>query len=936
MNYRDSLNLPKDTLPMRADLPRREPQFQRFWEERQIYRRSLERPAPRGTFILHDGPPYSNGDIHMGHAINKVVKDIITRHRTMCGYRAPYVPGWDNHGMPIEYAVAQEARDRGEALDRLELRRRCRAFAEHWVQVQRAQFQRLGIRGDWEHPYLTMSPEFEARIVEVFADLAQKGYVYRGLKPILWCPYDETALAEAELEYEEKTSPAIYVRFPLAADPDGIFPQGAEGWTVIWTTTPWTIPANLGVAVHPDEEYVVARTGDSHYLVARALLEPTMRSVGREEYQVVSTHAGRELERLVFRHPLHAWDPAYARTARTLLADYVTMDTGTGVVHTAPGHGEEDFRTGRKYGLPVLCPVDEQGRFTAEAGRLAGRAIRPGEADAAVLAALEETGTLLHREPYRHNYPHCWRCHGPLIFRTTVQWFMRIDHALPEGDTHRQRCLQQIRAVRWVPAESVRRIESMVATRPDWCLSRQRAWGVGIPAFYCGSCSEAILTEESLAAATLLVRERSSDAWFSTAPGDILPRGFRCPHCGEAGPFSAERDILEVWFDSGSTWAAVLEQRPELRFPADLYVEGSDQHRGWFNSSLMVAVGARGVAPYRGVVTHGFVLDAHGEKMSKSAGNVVSPLEEIARGGADLLRLWVASVDYFDDVRIGAQILDHVRQVFLRLRNTLRFLVGNLADFDPELHMIPLAQRDSLDRWALHRLAEVVEACAGAYDRYTFHEVFHQAQNLCAVDLGAFYLDVIKDRLYCSPAESPARRSAQSTLWELAETLTRLLAPIMPHVAEEVWQVLPGCPARHESVHLASFPAPGDGWRDPALAEDWRRLREVRERFNAALEPLKPRAKNDDTYLLKSSMEAVVELAVGPEWRPLVERYENELGTLLMAPVVRVEYSEDPGLEVRIARAPGPRCARCWLCYPSVGSVAAHPELCARCAEAIA
>ena len=933
MNYRETLNLPRDVLPMRANLPQREPEFQRTWEEADVYRESVEREAPRGDFLLHDGPPYSNGDIHMGHAINKVLKDFITRHRTMQGYRSPYVPGWDNHGLPIEFAVQQESREKGERIDRVELRRRCRAYAEKYVEVQREQFKRLGIRGDWEHPYLTMSHEFEARIVEVFAELVEKGYIYRGLKPVLWCPYDETALAEAELEYEQKSSPSIYVRFPLAEDPNGIMPAG-ESYTVIWTTTPWTIPANLAVAFHPELEYVVARANGASYLVAEGLLAATMQAVGFESYEVVSRRKGSELEGMTFRHPLHAREATFDRLSPAVLADYVTLEAGTGVVHTAPGHGEEDFLAGRKYGLQILTPVDEQGRFTAEAGSFQGKAIRSGEADGAVLTALHESGNLLKREAYRHNYPHCWRCKGPLIFRTTVQWFMSIDKALPEGKTHREKCLEELERVRFYPAESVNRIRSMVEGRPDWCLSRQRAWGVGIPIFYCSNCTQPIHTRESLDAAKKLAREQGADAWFTVPAEQILPPGFTCPQCGGGGPFTKEQDVLEVWFDSGSTWSAVLEQRPELRYPADLYVEGSDQHRGWFNSSLMISVGARARAPYHGVVSHGFVLDENGEKMSKSKGNVVSPLEEIDKSGADILRLWVASVDYYDDVRVGENILNHVRAVFMRVRNTMRFLVGNLADFDPERDWVKEEDREEIDRWALHRLHEVLTVCNESYDGYVYHEVFHLVQNFCSVDLGAFYLDVLKDRLYCSRPDDPGRRSAQSTLYQIAEHLVRLMAPILVHVSEEVWQALPGAKERHQSVHLARFPDPHDLWKDEELGDNWRRLREVRDRVNAAIEPLKPKAKNDPDFVLKSSLEAEVTLTAGTNWYPLLERYREQLATVLMVPTVHLEPMAETGLEVEVRKAPGPRCERCWLVLPDVGSVPEKPDLCARCAEA--
>jgi isoleucyl-tRNA synthetase len=934
VNYRDTLNLPKDTLPMRANLPEREPEFQRLWESLGIYTKSVEREAPRGMFVLHDGPPYSNGDVHMGTALNKMLKDFVTRHKTMQGYRSPYVPGWDNHGMPIEYTVAQQAREKGETLSRIELRGRCREYAEKWVGIQREQFKRLGVRGDWDNPYLTMAQGFEARIVEVFAELALKGYIFRGQKPILWCPFDETALAEAEVEYEEKTSPSIYVRFPLSQDPKSVMPAGQDNYTVIWTTTPWTIPANLAVAFHPDHEYVVARANGANYLVAEALLAPTMEAARFGEHEVVSRHRGAELEGMVFRHPLHALDPVFDRPSPAVLAGYVTLESGTGVVHTAPGHGQEDFETGRKYGLDVLNPVDERGRFTAEAGPFRGKAIRPGEADAAVLEALKESGNLLHQEPYRHNYPHCWRCHGPLIFRNAVQWFMKIDHPL-DGTTHRELCLREIDRVQWVPPESVNRIRAMVESRPDWCLSRQRAWGVGIPIFYCGACSEPIHTRESLDAAIKLVREQGSDAWFTVPAEQILPEGFRCPHCEALGPFSKEGDILEVWFDSGSTWAAVLERRPELRYPADVYLEGSDQHRGWFNSSLMISVGARGRAPYDGVISHGFVLDENGEKMSKSKGNVVSPLEEIAKGGADILRLWAASVDYFDDVRVGPHILEHVRNVFLRVRNTLRFLVGNLSDFDPERDRVEHGELEEIDRWALHRAHEVLAACNQSFDRYVYHDVFHQAQNFCAVDLGGFYLDVIKDRLYCSRADDRLRRSAQTALYQIADHLARLLAPLLVHVSEEVWQALPGAKERYESVHLAPFPDAHDLWKDEALGENWRRIREARDRVNAAIEPLKPKQKNDPDFVLKSSLEARVTLTAGPDWHPLLERCREQLPMAFMVPVVELQSKPDPGLDVKVERQPGPRCERCWLVLPTVGSVSEHAELCERCAKAV-
>jgi isoleucyl-tRNA synthetase len=938
-NYRDTLNLPRDILPMRANLPQREPEIQRAWEEAGIYEKSLAREGE--TWVLHDGPPYSNGDIHVGHALNKILKDVIVRHRSMQGRVAPYVPGWDNHGLPIEHAVVEAARAAGETPDRAEVRRRCRAYAAKYIDLQREQFKRLGIRGAWDRPYITMAPEFEAHIVEVFAELALKGYVYRGLKPILWCPYDETALAEAEVEYEEKTSPSIYVRFPLAEDPRGVLgTEGAAGLsTLIWTTTPWTIPANLAVAFHPELEYVVARVGSDRYLLAAGLLEAAMTACGFPDYEVTARFRGAELEGVRFRHPLAQVDPVFDRVSPAVLADYVTLEAGTGVVHTAPGHGVDDFQTGRRYGLEVLNPVDGAGRFTALAGPFAGKAIRSGEADAAVLAALAEAGHLVKREPYRHSYPHCWRCHGPVIFRTTVQWFMDIDHPLPEGGTHREKALAAIGEVNWVPPEAVNRIQAMVAGRPDWCLSRQRAWGVGIPAFYCGGCEEPILTRETLDRVIALVRERSADAWFETPAEEILGLDFRCPHCACAGPFTRETDVLDVWVDSGSSWRAVLESGrwPELKYPADVYIEGSDQHRGWFNSSLMLSVAARGRAPYRTVITCGFVLDENGAKMSKSLGNVVDPLEEIERGGADILRLWVASVGYFEDVRIGREILDQVRAVFMRVRNTLRFLVGNLGDFDPATDAVPFARLPELDRWALHRLCHIARETLAAYDAYNYKQVFHEVPYYCTADLGAFYLDLVKDRLYCSAPTEEGRRAAQTALYQIARTLTQLLAPIMPHTAEEVWAAIPGARAESESVHLTLFPGEATlrAWDDADLGARWERLRAVRDRVNAAIEPLKPKAKNDPDFVLKSSLEAAVTLTAGPDWYPLLARYREQLPTVLMVPVVELAEQPGEGLEARVTRAPGPRCERCWLVLPTVGSVAAHPDLCARCAAVV-
>jgi isoleucyl-tRNA synthetase len=916
MDYSRTLNLPKTDFPMKADLARREPEFQRFWEEIDLYRKSLEKPSPKGAFILHDGPPYSNGDIHLGHAFNKILKDIIVKYRTMDGYRSPYVPGWDNHGMPIENNVAQEFRKRKETPTRIEMRKRCREYAAGWVETQRKEFRRLGVRGDWENPYLTMSPEFEATIVRVFGELALQGFIYRGLKPIHWCPNDRTALAEAEIEYQEKTSSSTYVRFPLQEDPNGIFPAGGENYTIIWTTTPWTIPANLAVAVHPDFEYAVVEVEGARYLVAQALVEAAMTAIGVTEYRVLATHTGASLMGLVFRHPL------FERPSTVVTADYVTLETGTGVVHTAPGHGREDFYTGQKFGLETLCPVDEAGRFTAEAGPFAGLDLKAG--DRAVIEALRGAGALLAEETIRHSYPHCWRCHGPLIFRTTVQWFMSIDH-----NGHRQRCLEEIERVRWYPAESINRITSMVAGRPDWCLSRQRSWGVGIPVFYCASCRGEVMTEASLEAVHQLVLREGSDAWFERPAAEILPAGFHCSRCG-GGEFTKETDILDVWFDSGSTCRAVLETRPDLRYPADVYLEGSDQHRGWFNSSLMVGVGTKGEAPYRAVITNGWTLDAEGRAMHKSWGNAISPQEIVSRSGADVLRLWVASTDYFEDVRLGDEILKRVTDAYRRVRNTFRYLLSNLYDFDPARDAVPLGEMQEIDRWALHRLAELLDRARDGYESYEFHRAYRAAVDFCAVDLSAFYLDVLKDRLYTSAPDARARRAAQTVLWKLADSLARLLAPVLSHTCEEVWGFLPGN-GRAESVHLADFPVPDEAWRDPELAVRWAELLQVRDEVNRALEEAKAAG------VVEKPLAARVTLIAPHELYERLAAYRDQLaGLFIVSQAELVPGAAGAPLAVSVAPAEGERCDRCWLVLPTVGQNAGHPTLCHRCVEAIA
>ncbi len=918
MDYGKTVNLPKTDFPMRADLTKREPDIERFWEEIDLYRLTQEKDAPRGKYILHDGPPYSNGDIHVGNAMqNKLPKDFIVKFRTMMGFRSPYVPGWDNHGMPIENNVSAEFRKAGKKPDKLELRKRCREYASHWVEVQKGQYRRLGIGGDWDNPYLTMSKEYEGMTVKVFSELAEQGYIYRGLRPIHWCYNDETALAEAEIEYADHESPSIFVRFPLVADPNGVFAghPSQNSYVIIWTTTPWTIPANLAVAAHPDYDYVLVDIGGDRYLLAAELLSHTLAQIGITEYKVAKKIKGTELEGVVFRHPI------FDRESPVVFADYVTLTEGTGIVHTAPGHGREDFMTGQQYGLGVLSPVDSKGRFTEEAEQFAGMTIKQG--NSAVMDELEKRGALLAHSIVRHSYPHCWRCHQPVIFRATVQWFLDMNHK-----DLKSRELDLIDSVEWLPHESHNRIKATMESAPDWCLSRQRVWGVGIPVFYCDECGEVIMTHESLEAATKLVYAEGSDAWFEKPAQAILPAGFTCPKCG-AAQFNKETDVLDVWFDSGSSCRAVLEQRPELGYPADLYFEGYDQFRGWFGKSLNIGVATKGEPPYRTVAANGFGVDGLGRKMSKSIGNVINTSDVTNKYGADVVRLTASSFSVFADARLSDEVFQRATDAYRRIRNTFRYFLGNLSGFDPATDMVPRKEMLEIDRWILHRLQQVISEVTAGYESLEFHRVFHTVHNFAAVDLSALYLDIIKDRLYASAPNELKRRSAQTALYELLTVLVSLLAPIVVHTAEEVWKFVPG-EGRSVSVHLADFPVVRDEFVDEALAAKWQRIFEVRDQAYQALEE----ARQAGT--IGKPLESRVTITTGNSVFDLLKPYESELPALLI--VSQVVLEESPNSEetkVTVETPKGEKCARCWLVLESVGCTEEHPTLCARCIDAI-
>ena len=944
MDYKDTLNLPKTAFPMKANLPKLEPAMLERWEAMDIYGRIRQASAKRPLWILHDGPPYANGHIHMGTALNKVLKDFVVKSRSMLGHNAVYVPGWDCHGLPIEHQVDKElgldtaSVDVRRAMDPLEKLGRCREYAARYVNIQREEFKRLGVFGDWKNPYITMEPAYQATIAREFGRFVGRGTVYKGLKPVHWCMHCKTALAQAEVEYEDQRTPSVYVKFPVKTAAGAIAKAlaGKRASLVIWTTTPWTLPANLAIAVHPGETYTAVEMDGEALIVARALAEVLLELPGVKGRATLTPLAvpGDDLAGTVCRHP---W---IDRDVPVVPADFVAMDTGTGLVHIAPGHGEEDYELGKKAGLQIYNPVDDDGRFVPEVAHFAGMTV--WDANPRIVEHLRQVGALVASVPLTHTYPHCWRCKNPTLFRATEQWFIALDK-----DGLRQRALDAIRnAVEWIPGWGEDRIFNMVAHRPEWVISRQRVWGVPIVAFYCAACN-AVLVEERLVehVAAIMRDGAGADEWYARDAKDLLPPGTSCPKCGGTS-FRKETDILDVWFDSGCSHAAVLEKRPDLRWPAEMYLEGSDQHRGWFHSSLLEAVGTRDRPPYRSVLTHGFVVDGDGRKMSKSQGNYVTPDELIPKYGAEVLRLWVAAEDYSEDIRLSGEILNRLADAYRRIRNTCRFLLGSLADFDPERDRVSYDQMEELDRWALLRLAELIARVRRAYDEYQFHVVFHSAHNFCAVDLSALYLDIIKDRLYVSAPGDPRRRAAQTVCFEVLTALARLLAPILTFTADEVWSYIPGR-GKPESVHLVTFPEERGEWADERLAAEWERLLEVRGEVSRALEAARQQGR------IGKAVDAVVYVTSAPEeeWAPLLAaKGEALLATLFNVSGVRsrerapagagiaYESQDIPGLALEVvpAQALGWRkCDRCWTWSPRVGEDASHPALCERCTPVV-
>jgi isoleucyl-tRNA synthetase len=925
VDLKQTVNLPKTAFPMKANLPQSEPKLLARWEDEGLYQKIRSSRAGRPVYILHDGPPYANGRIHLGTAFNKILKDFIVKSRTMAGYDSPYVPGWDCHGLPIEIKVDHELGGKKAKMSAAEIRRACRKYAEKFVGLQRQDFKRLGVLGDWEHPYLTMSAGYQSVIAGAFVDFLDKGYVYKGLKPVHWCIKDRTALAEAEVEYSNHESPSIWVRFALETDPTAIDPalEGRRVYGLIWTTTPWTIPANMAIAFNPRFEYSAVDVDGDVYIVATDLLKVTAEKCGWKDYRTLTAFHGEHLEGTIFQHPL------FERDSIGLLADHVTIEQGTGAVHTAPGHGQEDYAIGQKYGIATFCPVDAAGRFYRAEGApghipddLIGKTV--WEANPLVIEHLKAAGALLGVEKLAHSYPHCWRCHNPVIFRATEQWFIGM-----ERNNFRNEALDAIKRVRWIPSWGEDRISNMIAVRPDWCISRQRVWGVPIIVFYCEACREPVTDRKILDGIVKLFAEHTADIWYERSAAELLPAGYHCAKCG-GSEFSKESDILDVWFDSGSSHLAVLNDQFGLRWPADVYLEGGDQYRGWFHSSLLVGVGLRGGAPYRACVLNGWVLDGEGKAMHKSLGNAIEPEEVIKDHGAEILRLWSASVEFNEDVRMSQTILTRLVDAYRKLRNTFRYMLGNLSDFDPQRDAVDSASLLEIDQWILLRAEDLVARCRAWYDEFAFHKVYHSVYAFCTVDLSSLYFDVLKDRLYTSAARSNARRSAQTALHRLLGALVRLLAPIMSFTSEEVWQHM-GLP---DSVHMAYFPEPSEltgGIPSEARerAANWDRLIMVRDSVLKSLDT----ARNEK--LIGAPLEARVRLSANGDLYPLLQQYASQLPALFIVSEVELDGSGGGDLVVKVERATGKKCERCWKYTNDVGSDPRYTAICAACAEAV-
>ncbi|HEU5403893.1 MAG TPA: isoleucine--tRNA ligase [Terriglobales bacterium] len=926
MDLKKTLNLPKTGFPMKANLPTNEPKLLERWKEIDIYGKIRKASAGRPSYVLHDGPPYANGPIHLGTAMNKSLKDFVVKTRTMAGYDSPYVPGWDCHGLPIEIKVDEKLGRKKLEMDPLQVRDECRKYAQKFIDLQRTQFMRIGVFGDFFNPYTTMNPQYEAAVMEDFFAFLEKGMVYKGLKPVYWCIHDKTALAEAEVEYENHVSPSIWVRYALTSEPEKIDPalKGKKVATIIWTTTPWTLPASMAVTFSPIEDYVALESGDWVYIVADKLADDTSRLCSLGPVKKIATFPGTKLEYTTYAHPF------LDRKILGVLGDYVTMDQGTGAVHTAPSHGADDFYTGVKYGLDQTCNVDEAGRLRHGLPEYDG--LKVFDANEKIVELLRSRGVLMGYDKLEHSYPHCWRCHNPVIFRATEQWFISMEAKLGDG-TLRSKALDEIAKVRWDPAWGEGRISNMIATRPDWCISRQRVWGVPIAVLFCEDCNELLISKEVNRAVVELFGKEGSDAWYKRKVSEILPDGVKCQKCSGTN-FRKEMDIIDVWFESGSSQAAVLG-RNGLPWPADLYLEGGDQHRGWFHSSLLCALGLHEAAPFRGVTTCGWTLDDQGRAQSKSLGNVVDPVDIAKRLGGEIVRLWVASVDFREDVVGTEALMERIGENYKKIRNTFRYILSNLDGFDPACDAVPFDEMQPLDQYMLLRTEEFAKQVREWYEEMVFHRVYHRLNDFCVVDLSAIFFSILKDRLYTAAPKSLARRSAQTAIWRIGEALVRLVAPIMTFTADEIWQYLPQVSGRSESVHLELFPKAseitgpvGDPSQVAMIVADWDRLFEIREEVLKALETV----RQDKT--INDPLEAKVTITAPKETLELLNRYGKHLNAFFV--VSATDVQEGAALSVRAERAPGQKCERCWNYSTHVGEDKVYPTVCERCSATLA
>ncbi|MBW1649512.1 MAG: isoleucine--tRNA ligase [Deltaproteobacteria bacterium] len=927
MDYKDTLNLPKTGFPMKANLAKKEPEQLTEWENKKLYEKIREISKSFKPFILHDGPPYANGNIHIGTALNKILKDIIIRSKQMSGFNAPYVPGWDCHGLPIEHNVDKALKKKKEVLGHAAIRKRCRKYASRFIDIQRDEFKRLGIMGEWDDPYLTMNYKYEAIIARKLGEFALEGSLFRNKKPIYWCCSCKTALAEAEIEYHDETSDSIFVKFLLKDDVSQLIPEfsGKKIYIVIWTTTPWTIPANLAVALHPNFIYSAVDIGGGEILIlAKDLVELCMKKFGIKDYNIKAEVKSCELENKRCSHPL------YERDSVVIIGDHVTLEAGTGAVHTACGHGREDYEIGLKYGLEPYSPVDDNGRFTNEAEMFENLFVF--EANKKIIEKLKENKALICSEHIEHSYPHCWRCKKPVIFRSTPQWFISMDK---QG--LRKKSLAEIEKVEWIPSWGKERIYSMIENRPDWCVSRQRVWGVPIIVFYCDKCNAIYIDADSIDSVCSQFEKYGADIWFEADAAGLINKGAKCSKCGSE-TFIKETDILDVWFDSGVSHFAVLEERENLKWAADLYLEGSDQHRGWFHSSLLTAVGLKGEAPYKSVLTHGFVVDAEGRKMSKSIGNVILPGEVIDKYGAEILRLWASASDYRDDIRISDKILKQLTDAYRRIRNTCRFILGNLDDYNPETDDVSYDDLSDIDKFALHKLSLLTKKIVEAYDSYEFHIMYHSLHNYCAVDLSAFYLDILKDRLYVYLQNSKTRRSAQTVLYKIIETIAKLMAPVLPFTAEEVWKFIPNYQDKADSIHLELFPKYSESMLDYDLAEEWGIILNVRKEVTKALEAARIKK------VIGHSLDAEVKIFADAKTYETILPYNNDLRSIFIVSKAELEQanednkgdfisSEIEGLFISVKASDAMKCQRCWIRDTSVVEDDKYPNICSRCRE---